>query len=192
MDLSVPLRMETPRLVLRRWETADAPRLKDAIDSNLEHLQAWMPWAMDEPSPLDVLVARIETFHANAASGSEWLFAILTRDESRVIGGTGLHADIGDGGLEIGYWAQAAETGKGFVTEAVDALTRMALALPGIDRVEIRCDPGNVASAAVARRLGYLHIITVRSEGTTPAGTPRDTMVWQKSRPLRRAGRKTR
>jgi RimJ/RimL family protein N-acetyltransferase len=41
------------------------------------------------------------------------------------------------------------------VTEAAQALTDIALASPAIDRVEIRCDPANAASAAVAQRLGY-------------------------------------
>jgi RimJ/RimL family protein N-acetyltransferase len=31
----------------------------------------------------------------------------------------------------------------------------LAVAMPGIDSVEIHCDPGNNASAAVPRRLGF-------------------------------------
>ena len=42
-----PYRIETERLVIRCWNPADAPLLKEAIDSSLEELQAWMPWAAD-------------------------------------------------------------------------------------------------------------------------------------------------
>ena len=39
--------------VLRCWHPHDAPLLKDAIDSSLEHLREWMPGAPDEPQELE-------------------------------------------------------------------------------------------------------------------------------------------
>ena len=42
--------LETERLVLRCWRPSDAPLLRDAVDSSLDHLREWMPWAEDEPS----------------------------------------------------------------------------------------------------------------------------------------------
>lgn len=182
MELPLPARIETARLLLRPWEVADAQRLKDAIDANLEHLRAWMPWAMTEPSALETVALRIETFRQNFATGAEWVFAIFSRDESRVIGGIGLHPRIGVGAVEIGYWAQMHETRQGYITEAAEALTAVAFASPDVERVQIRCDPANVASAAVPRRLGYTHIATLAADSLTPLGVPRDTMVWEMSR----------
>lgn len=182
MELPPPARIETSRLVLRPWEVADAQRLKDAIDANLEHLRAWMPWAMTEPSELEAVALRIETFRQSFATGTEWVFAIFSRGESRVIGGIGLHPRIGLGAVEIGYWAQRHETRQGYITEAVKALTAVAFASPEIERVQIRCDPANVGSAAVPRRLGYTHIATLAADSLTPLGAPRDTMVWEMSR----------
>lgn len=146
MELPLPARIETARLLLRPWEVADAQRLKDAIDANLEHLRAWMPWAMTEPSALETVALRIETFRQNFATGAEWVFAIFSRDESRVIGGIGLHPRIGVGAVEIGYWAQMHETRQGYITEAAEALTAVAFASPDVERVQIRCDPANVAA----------------------------------------------
>jgi RimJ/RimL family protein N-acetyltransferase len=51
--MSVAYRIETPRFVLRRWEPDDAPLLKHAVDSSIEHLLPWMPWARYEPQSLD-------------------------------------------------------------------------------------------------------------------------------------------
>ena len=62
--------------------------------------------------------------------------------------------------------------------EAAAALTRVALQTQHSQRVEIHCDPDNVASTAVARKLGYRHDATLRRRATTPAGKPRDTMIW--------------
>lgn len=52
-----PYRIVSERLVIRCWEPPDAPLLKDAIDSSLEHLQPWMPWAQTEPQLLSEKVA---------------------------------------------------------------------------------------------------------------------------------------
>ena len=52
----------TPRLVLRCWRPADAPLLKEALDSSLDHLRPWMPWARDELSTLDDISVRLARF----------------------------------------------------------------------------------------------------------------------------------
>jgi RimJ/RimL family protein N-acetyltransferase len=41
------------------------------------------------------------------------------------------------------------------MTRAAKALTELGLGLPGVARVEIRCDAANLRSAAVPRRLGF-------------------------------------
>lgn len=181
-ELHPPARLTTPRLVLRAWEPSDAPSLKAATDRSLAHLQPWLPWARDEPSPVDVVAERLAAFRAAFDTGIEWLYGIFERDGRTVVGGIGLHRRIGATGLEIGYWIAVDRVREGLATEAAGALTAAALALPGIDHVEIRCDPANVASAAVPRRLGYAHVITLTADATTPDGVPRDTMVWRRGR----------
>jgi len=57
---------------------------------------------------------------------------------------------------EIGYWVRSDRTGRGYATAAARALTRAALqASPLVHRVQIRCDPANLASAAIPPKLGY-------------------------------------
>jgi RimJ/RimL family protein N-acetyltransferase/GNAT superfamily N-acetyltransferase len=175
----IPEAVETPRLVLRRWRTSEALELKNAIDSSLAHLQRWMPWAMAEPSPLEAVQQRIAKFESQFDEGREWLFAIRSRETGKVLGGTGLHPRIGPHGLEIGYWLSESDMGKGYATEAANALTRVALEQPSVTHVQIRCDPGNVPSAAIPRRLGYRHILTIENETFAATGALRDTMVWQ-------------
>jgi RimJ/RimL family protein N-acetyltransferase len=176
-----PPLVRTDRLLLRPWTVGDAPLLKRAIDDNLEHLRAWMAWAMDEPSSLDVIEARIEKFAVDFSAGTEATYAVLAHDESTALGGMGLHARIDDG-LELGYWIHHAHTRRGYATEAARSLTGAALSLPDVRQVQIRCDPRNVVSAAVPRRLGFRHIETLVANTVTPAGAPRDTMVWQMTR----------
>jgi RimJ/RimL family protein N-acetyltransferase len=177
-----PGEIRTERLLVRRWRPDDAALLKDAIDSNLDWLQRWLPWAMSEPSPLEVIRERLGTFAAKFDAGAEWLYGIFSPDEGRVLGGIGLHPRIALTGLEIGYWIRESETGHGYATEAAGAITTGALALPQIDHVEIRCDPLNQASAAIPRRLGYAHIETVVEKGKARDGGPRAAMIWRLER----------
>ena len=176
----LPNRIETPRLVLRPWAVEDAPALKALIDANLDHLRAWMPWAMNEPSPVEVIAERIEMFRGQRERGEDFGVGVLRGDEA--IGGAGLHLRDGPGVLEIGYWIAAAHGGRGYATEAAVVLTDLAFAMAGIERVEIRCDPRNVVSAAVPRKLGFVHTTTLKANTVTPTGEPRDTMVWETTR----------
>ena len=83
MPTIFPERIATDRLLLRCWRPEDAPLLKATVDANLEHLRAWMPWAMEEPSPLEVVTAKLTKFAENFHAGTEWIYAIFTTDEQR-------------------------------------------------------------------------------------------------------------
>lgn len=180
--MSIVEQIETSRLVLRRWRREDASRLKELVDANLEHLRPWMPWAMNEPSSVEIVAERLDLFAQHHRTGSDWTMAIWLKDEEMLIGGAGLHRRIGPDGLEIGYWISEPHTRRGYATETASALTAAAFELPNIERVEIRCDPRNVASARVPEKLGYRHTETLTANTTTPTGDPRDTMVWTLTR----------
>ncbi len=61
-----------------------------------------------------------------------------------------------DGCVEIGYGTYPGYEGRGYMTEAVTALTRWALAQPGVSRAEAETDPGNAASQRVLAKAGYV------------------------------------
>jgi RimJ/RimL family protein N-acetyltransferase len=174
-----PYRIETERLVVRCYEPRDAPLLKAAIDSSLEHLQPWMPWAHQEPQTLEQKIELIRHFRANFDSGENFTCGILNADETEVLGGTGLHPRIGPGGLEIGYWIRASATRRGFVTESSAALTRVAFEVCDADRVEIRIEPGNRSSFGVPRKLGFVEEATLRRRlPARPSGPLRDVTIF--------------
>jgi RimJ/RimL family protein N-acetyltransferase len=55
------------------------------------------------------------------------------------------------------------------MTEAVSAITRVGFELCDLGRIEIRCHPDNIRSAAIPRRLGYQHVDTVDDADGDPA-----------------------
>lgn len=174
-----PYRIETERLVIRCYEPRDAALLKDAIDSSLEHLRAWMPWAEAEPQTLEEKTALLKTFRSQFDRGENFTMGIFSPDESELLGGTGLHPRNDPGGLEIGYWVRSGATRQGYVTESTAALTRVGFEICEADRIEIRIDPDNEASLGVPRKLGFIEEATLRRRLPGRAGgSPRDVTMF--------------
>jgi RimJ/RimL family protein N-acetyltransferase len=170
-------RLVTTHLELRAYDPSQAEALRTAIAESLEHLRPWMPWAHDEPQPLDQKVELLRKFRAHFDLGVEFGYAVFAREGGGLVGGTGLHPRAGPGALEIGYWIHAQHVGKGWATQTAGALTRAAIELHEVRRVEIRCDPRNERSAAVPRKLGFKLEATLRAVTPSPEGL-RDAMVW--------------
>ncbi|MGZ4148124.1 MAG: GNAT family N-acetyltransferase, partial [Actinomycetota bacterium] len=158
----LPYRIVTDRLVLRCWQPADAPLLKEAVDASLDHLRPWMPWAHEHPQPLDATVELLRTFRGRFDLGEDFVYGIFDAAEERVVGGSGLHTRLGAGALEIGYWIRADAAGRGLATETAAALTRAAFEFAAVDRVEIHVDPANERSLRIPRRLGFAEEATLR------------------------------
>lgn len=171
-------RIRTSRLVLRCWNPSDAQLLKDAIDASLGHLRPWMPWANDEPEPVEKKIARLRNFRARFDQDEDYVYGVFNPDETRVLGGTGLHTRLGYRALEIGYWIHADFINQGLATELSTALTKVAFEINHVQRVEIHCDPRNVRSASVPRKLGYLHEATLRKRVSASETEFLDSMIW--------------
>jgi len=175
-----PHRIETKRLVLRCWEPRDAEPLVQAIAANLEHLRPWMPWAEHEPQPVEMKARRIEAWKRKFEAGNQFWYGLFTSSEHEVLGGIGLHRDIGSGAASIGYWIRRDHANQGLVTEAAGALMEVGFGLLQLARMEIHCDPSNQPSAAVARKLGFTLAVTIRNCVRTPTASPRDTAIYVK------------
>jgi RimJ/RimL family protein N-acetyltransferase len=156
-------------VVVRCWQPADAAALKEALDPSIDHLSPWLPWAQEEPKPLAEKAQLLRTFRGMFDLDQDYIYGIFERDESRVLGGTGLHTRLTDDAREIGYWIRQDAEGKGYISETVSALTRVGFELGGLGRIEIRCHPDNHRSAAVPRRLGYRHVDTVDDKDGDPS-----------------------
>ncbi|HEY4025841.1 MAG TPA: GNAT family N-acetyltransferase [Candidatus Dormibacteraeota bacterium] len=160
---------------LRRWRVEDAEEVARLVTDNLDHLRPWMPWAQEPPSveqEREFLQVRRRAWEARTDFG----YAV-TLSGGQAIGGMGLHTRQGPRTLEIGYWIAAAHTGRGFATAGARALTAAALGLPGVERVEIRCDEANRASAAVPARLGFRLVDVITREPSAPGETSR-AQIW--------------
>ena len=170
-------RIETRRTVIRCWNPQDAPLLEAAVDASRDHLHPWVPWA-HESQDLEERIELLRRFRGQFDLDQDYFYGIFNLDESRVLGGTGLHKRLGERAREIGYWIHVDYINQGYATEVVTALSRVAFEIEQVSRVEIHCDPGNVRSAAVPRKAGFTHEATLRNRYFESDGKPRDTMIW--------------
>ena len=170
-------RIETERLVLRCWDPRDAAGLQAAAAESREHLLPFMPWAAEEPQSVEQKVELTRRFRARFDSGEDYVYGIFSREETRVLGGTGLHTRLKGNALEIGYWLHKDYINQGLATEATAALTRLAFELYHVERLEIHCSVLNFASAAIPRKLGYTHEATRRGLAYAN-GKNTDSMIW--------------
>jgi RimJ/RimL family protein N-acetyltransferase len=164
---------------VRCYDPADAPLLKDAVDSSLDHLREWMPWAHEDPQPLEVKAELLRRFRGQFDLGQNFVYGLFSPDESELVGGSGFHPRVGGNAFEIGYWIRASEDGKGLATESTAALTRVGFEVCGVDRMEIHVEPPNEKSARIPQKLGYVEEARLRRRlYPGPGGEPRDTIVF--------------
>jgi RimJ/RimL family protein N-acetyltransferase len=174
--MTPPYRIVTERLVLRCRDPHDAPLLKDTVESSIDHLLPWMPWAANEPQSLEEKVELLPQFRGKFDLGQDFTYGIFDRDETNAVGSTGLHTRVDTEAYEIGYWIRVERTGEGLATESSAALTRVAFELTAVERIEIRCDPANERSRAIPRKLGYTEEATLRRRLHHPE--PRDVVIY--------------
>jgi len=169
--------IETERLIVRCYQPSDAKLLAESITENVEHLKPWMPWAHDEPEPIELKEKRMRILRGKFDLQQDYTYGIFNKEETKQLGGTGLHTRLGDRQLEIGYWLHKDFINKGLITESTAALIKVAFEIIHIHRIEIHCAVENLASASIPRRLGFTHEGTLRAK-TGFLDDWRDTMIW--------------
>lgn len=186
LQIELPEQLTTDRMVIRCPGEADAPAMHAAVCESLDDLRPWMPWAQAAPTlaASQADCRRLQAKHLRREDLPMFMFERLADgSEGHFIGGTGLHRILWDvRRFEIGYWCRTAMQGRGFVGEAVVALSRFVFDRLQARRVEVRMDPANVRSWQVAERAGFTLEGTLRQDSLTPQGEPRDTLVYARVR----------
>jgi ribosomal-protein-serine acetyltransferase len=168
--------VELGDVVLSRWRPEHVDRLHEAALASLPELRPWMPWAdgYDRCSAERFLDTTVPAWD----EGRDLQYAIEDRD-GLVVGSVGLHARIGAGGLEIGYWVRTSHTGRGLATLAAAAVTVEAFGLDEVDRVEIHHDRANLRSGRVPRRLGFVLVDEVAAGSLRAPEGDGVELVWR-------------
>jgi RimJ/RimL family protein N-acetyltransferase len=177
-----PYSFDTERLTIRGPLPGDGKEIHAAVMESVDALRPWMPWAAGK-------ILSAEEYEVRARQGQLkflaredlWMMPLL-KGTNTIIGGTGLHRiNWSVPRFEIGYWVRTGYARQGYISEAVAGLTDFAIETLGAKRVEIRCNALNERSAAVPRRLGFMHEATLRHEDRNHITNDlRDTMIFAK------------
>jgi len=165
--------------VIRCYEPEEAPLLKAAVDSSIEHLLPWMPWARFEPQSVEDKIELCRMFRGQFDLDQNYVYGIFSPDETEQLGGSGFHKRANEGSLEIGYWVAASAIGRGIATEVTAVQTRAGFELAGLDRIDIQVEPTNDRSLAIPRKLGFTEEGTLRRRFEASEGeSRRDSVVF--------------
>ncbi|MBL8773923.1 MAG: GNAT family N-acetyltransferase [Phenylobacterium sp.] len=138
--------IETGRLVLDRFTTADAPDVFAAITPAVTR---WMTWEPPTWAEFEAHAARLAAADPRAGAN----FVIRLRDTGRCLGITAAER-LADDLPELGIWLRADAHGQGFGLEAARALLRWASAASGAAGFVWPVAVENAASRRIAERLG--------------------------------------
>jgi ribosomal-protein-serine acetyltransferase len=180
--LDFPDHLETERLLIRAPRPGDGVIINEGVRESHAELHRWMPWArMVQTVDESEMVAR--RMAAKFLLREELMLLLFRKEDGLFAGSSGMHRinwEIPK--FEIGYWVRTSMSGQGYITEAVNGITRFAFETLNARRVEIRCDARNERSAAVARRAGYALDGTLRLAHTDNDGNPSNTHIFSKIR----------
>ncbi len=111
----------------------------------------------------------------------EWhaTWSIVHLQSRRVIGIVNYHhREIWNERLEIGYFLAQACWGRGFATEAVEALISHCFRSLGVHRIEATIEPENIAAQKLAHRLGFIKESQTLRHRRKVGGTYRDEIMF--------------
>lgn len=171
------IHLASARLIIRSPRIEDAPAINAAVHASAAELRAWMPWATPLPT-LEQTAANLVEAIAHTAADQDYRLLLTTLDGT-LVGSSGIHAinwAVPRG--EIGYWLDSRHAGRGYATEATEALTSFARSVMGLRRIEIIVSDRNVRSWRVPERLGYTLEGILREHRVNPDGRRDHTRMY--------------
>ena len=173
--------LTTGPVELRRVGPDRIDSVMSAIAVSQAELAPWLPWADPMPSREEELSFLVEAAAAFAAD-REYSYALIEPGSAAVAGTIGLHSKE-PGVAEIGYWVRTDLTRRGYASGSARALTEAAFEfLPSVDKVIIRMDRANLASASVPPKIGFHLESTYEDRDVVTSGHTGVGLIWARRR----------
>ena len=158
-------RLMTDRLILRKFSKDDnAAAYEIFSDEVVNRFLPWFPVTSREDAAAFLKQHYLDAYDA----GSSWAYAICLKENNVPIGYIGIQMD---GGYDLGYGLQRNYWGKGYVTEAGQAVLDLAKSI-GLPFVTATHDIHNLKSGKVMQRLGMTYRYSYKEQWQ-----PKDILV---------------
>ena len=147
-----PRSLETVRLLIRPFQEEDADAFFACCQNpNLGNNAGWAPHKTIEESR-EIL--------QNVFIGQENIWAMILKDAQQLIGSIGIVPDPKRENPQVrmlGYWLDEAHWGKGYMTEAVQAILNYGFNELQLSLITANCYPHNKRSQQVLERNGFIY-----------------------------------
>jgi [ribosomal protein S5]-alanine N-acetyltransferase len=160
--VSVPLgiRLETSRVVLRAPRAIDIAELRSLLSRNAEHLRPWSPSPPPGTNPVGFteLGRAIAKQRRDWKAGAGYVFVTLLRQAREPIIGRVALTSVARGpwqSAQLGYWIDAANGGRGLMSEGVELALAFAFERLRLHRVQAAVMPNNQPSRRILAKRGF-------------------------------------
>ena len=179
--LALPHKFETKRLFARIPGEGDGQLLHEAVVESLTQLRQFLSglsWVRAEQS-----VASSENYCRNAMASfilrQDLIFLLFEKHSQQLVGSVGLHRPNWSAPkFDVGYWCRTSQNGRGYISEAAEAMVNYAFEFCHASRVEILTDEQNASSRAVAERCHFQLESIRRDDCRASDGSLRSTCVY--------------
>jgi len=136
----------------------------ESIQASKPELERWQTWAQSPPT-LEECELECRTEIARIAARTAVIYHLFTQEDAGKPQRLEKAVFMGEIGFsviewtlrkfELRFWLDSRITGRGFMTEAAQALTRFAFESLEARRVFMLCDSRNTAARRVAEKCGF-------------------------------------
>jgi RimJ/RimL family protein N-acetyltransferase len=174
-EVTFPERLDTERLVLRRYISADAPGILELVDKNrarlLQNFSQMAKGLSREEEAISFTEDKAEQWIARKA----FCYGIWLKVSKEQIGQLQVKNIVWDvPSAELSYFIGSSSQRRGFATEAVSVILRTAFKQLDFKRIFVRIIPSNKESISLATKLGFKHEGLHRNEFRCGFGDLRD------------------
>jgi len=149
---------------IRKFKTGDAPELYAAVKESIEHISPWLCWCTPAYSIADAEFW-VTTAESEWDAGNDFRFVIECNQTGKFLGSVAINQVVQQHKIgNLGYWIRKTALNQGVCTEAARKSIEYGFNQLQLQRIEICALEANIASIAIAEKLGATYEGVLRNK----------------------------
>lgn len=151
--------IETKRLILRRFSEQDAKEIYEGYVNQ----EKFLYYANKEKRTLEEEIESLNGINEKYNNPEYYNWLITTKEDKKIIGAINLNVDNYNESVEFNYAIDDRYEGKGYMTEALEAVKNYCLNEVSVNRIFGGCEINNLASKRVMEKCSFIYEGTLRN-----------------------------